>query len=142
MSTQRPLHLKIEDAAGLETAADYYHDAVFSPEDAIYDPERSAFVLMLWREKEGRRVPTRIPFWKRRVDHWARCKLTFKYVRRADIRLYDPGVWPTLNLLRYNMSESKVEFLISGPMDVTLHIWRLEAELEDTGEVSSSPDSS
>jgi hypothetical protein len=134
------LRLNICDEETLDRAAGHCHDGVFDPEEAGFDSATSTFTLRLWRETEGRLVPRRIPFLKRRVDAWVRCCLVFREVQSADVhRRYTDPMRPLIEDINYDANTSTVALKAMGFYDATLRVARIRGELADTGEIASNP---
>jgi len=134
MTMDKPLHISITDGASLEAAAQALHDAPFDEKDIRHDSTTQVFEMVLRHRVSGRLVPTRIRWLYREVEkpkaRWVKCRLTFRQVEAADIRIDAPGGNELIGL-EYDSPTRTVTFDTGGAVKIVLRVTELHGELAD-----------
>lgn len=129
-----PLYVRIADPATLAAASDALHDAPFDGNDIRYDPTTQNFDMILRREVSGRLAPTRFRNVCVEVEEpeqrWAKCRLTFRQVEDADIRI-NVRRGAELIDLEYDSGTDTVTVDAGGAVDIVLRVTELDGELAD-----------
>jgi hypothetical protein len=133
MTMETPLRIGITDAASLEAAAQALHDAPFDHKDIRYDPTAQTFEMVLRHTVSGRLVRTRFRWLYREVEkpkqRWVKCKLTFRQVEHADIRIESPRDGMLIDL-EYD-SATRTVTMDAPPDKIVLRVPQLDGELAD-----------
>lgn len=108
-----------DDHSSLRHLSRCLRNAIFDPAKAVYDRESHVFSLELWRQAR---------------HEWAQSRLLVRGVEEADLQLWDPGVWCSMDDVRYDPDRKAVVFGTETFVSLVLDVTGLHVELNDTGE--------